>query len=98
MATTPQGRSRLPYLIAGAVALVLLVAGAGWLLRRGDALATLRGHRDVVRAVAFSPDGKFLASAGDDGKVRVWDSATNSLRHTLEGHAGRIAVMAFSPN
>ena len=52
-------------------------------------LQTLEGHTSSVRAVAFSPDGKVLASASDDETVRLWDTGTGGALQTLEGHTGR---------
>ena len=47
---------------------------------------TLAGHDRPVRAVAIAPDGTWLASAGDDGSVRIWDPATGQQRAALVGH------------
>jgi Tol biopolymer transport system component len=62
------------------------------------ARATLRGHASDIYAVAFSPDGKTLASGSGDGTVKLWEVATGKERATLKGHTNLVWAVAFSPD
>src|SRR5262249_46087957 len=53
--------------------------------------------RDVT-AVAFSPNGVHLASASEDGTVKVWEVQTGQEILSLKGHADRAWAVAFSPD
>src|SRR5262245_44957571 len=57
----------------------------------------LKGHHGPVHAVAYSPDGRTLASGGTDG-VRVWDLSAGKLRRTRVVRRRVIWAMAFSPD
>src|SRR5258705_2632345 len=59
---------------------------------------TLQGHTQAVVSVAYSPDGKTLASASYDGTLKLWDVTTGKERATLEGHTGCVGSVAFSSN
>jgi hypothetical protein len=68
----------------------------------GGAVATLTGHADYVRSLAFSPDGNLLASAGGPcqrgGEIKIWDVASRRLVRTLQGHKDCIYSVAWSPD
>jgi WD40 repeat protein/serine/threonine protein kinase len=61
-----------------------------------EVLPPLLGHFGPVEGVAYSPDGKKIASAGFDRTVRLWDAATGASLHTLRGHGNFVAKVAFS--
>ncbi len=79
-----------------------LAAGAGRTIRRWDVETgterTPAGHFNQVTTVAFSQNGKLLASAGVDGVICLWDLATKSEKSRLIGHEDRITALTSIPN
>ena len=69
-----------------------------WSTESGKVVRTLRKHRRGVNAVAFSPDGKHLATGSDDRTVQFWDVARVVLLSTLRGHKEEVTCLAFSPD
>lgn len=58
----------------------------------------LLGHGSAVYRLAFSPDGKILASGSMDGTIILWDTATGRELHPMAGHRYRVGAVAFSPD
>jgi WD40 repeat protein len=60
--------------------------------------ATLKGHTGFVYSVAYSPDGKTLASGSYDKSIKLWDVATGRELATLKGNTDAVCSVAYSPN
>jgi WD40 repeat protein len=70
---------------------------------QGDAdaprpLREVEAHKGWARAVAVSPDGKTVASCGNDNAVRLWNAADGAAVRTLEGHSSHVYNLAFHPD
>jgi WD40 repeat protein len=75
-------------------------SAAVWDANTGRKLITFNGHGEGVRTndVVFSPDGKWIASTGNDSTVKVWAAQTGKVWLTLAGHTGSTFGTAFSPD
>ena len=60
--------------------------------------STIHGHRDTILAIAFSPDGKSIASASYDKLVKVWDVDTGKQLKSLKEHTDAVYAVAFMPD
>src|SRR5207245_7493720 len=70
-----------------------------WDLAKRQEQAVLKGHATMVVSLAFTADGKRLATAGgDDGTVKLWDLARGEELASLQGHPDRLYAVAFTPD
>lgn len=63
-----------------------------------NSLRVKDARRDNLVTVAFSPDGRILATGGFDRTVNIWEVGTGRLRRALNGHTGVVRAVAFSPD
>jgi Flp pilus assembly protein TadD len=69
-----------------------------WDATDGRALVTLRGHAGSVSGVAYSPDGRRIASSSWDRTVKVWDATTGRELLTCRGHTTLVQGVVYSPD
>jgi len=55
-------------------------------------------HRDLLYAVAMSPDGRWIATAGYDRQIQLWDAISGDAIRTLTGHNGAVFDLVFTPD
>ncbi len=60
-------------------------------------IKTLTGHTDGVLGLAFSPCGKFLATAGEDNAIKLWSIPDGIEIRTIKAHEGDVKAVAFNP-
>lgn len=58
----------------------------------------LRGHTGPINRIAWSPDGRLLASPSQDSTIRIWDVERGECLFVLKGHKGRVHSVAWSPD
>jgi WD40 repeat protein/uncharacterized caspase-like protein len=69
-----------------------------WDVATGQEIGALKGHGKGVTQVAFSRDGRFIASSSSDNTIKLWDVAARRELRTLSGHTTNIDSMDFSPD
>jgi WD40 repeat protein len=69
-----------------------------WDVASGREIGTLKGHGRAVGKVAFSRDGKLLATGGTDNSIKIWDLAAKRELATLTGHTANIESLDFHPD
>jgi WD40 repeat protein len=58
----------------------------------------LEGHKQPVTCLAFTPDGRIIAAASEDGTIRLWETVTGEQIRTFDGHQSAVTSLAFSPD
>lgn len=69
-----------------------------WRRSDGQLVDYLPGHRGIVNAVAFSPNGELIATASSDRTMRCWRAIDGTQEKVVTGHTNDVTAVAFSPN
>jgi WD40 repeat protein len=64
----------------------------------GQSLGNFSGHSANISSIAFSIDGKFLATGSADKTVKIWQVSTGKVLHTFQGHTKRVNSISYGPN
>jgi WD40 repeat protein len=83
---------------AGAAGEIRLYKVAPGAVPAGEPLKRIEAHKDVIYDLAFSPDGKMLASCGYDRLIKLWDAATSNEIRVLKDHSDAVYSISFSPD
>src|ERR1700739_4780503 len=66
--------------------------------RTGEKVQEFKGHTDLVTDVAFSPDGRAIATASKDKTIKLWNTAQGEAVRTFRGHLNSVESISFSPD
>lgn len=81
------------------VLLAVAIPSVGWTQPGSRPELVLQtGHTQYVKAIAFSPDGRWLASASNDNTAKIWDLESGFELRSLRGHTKIVTSVAFSPD
>ena len=69
-----------------------------WSARTGSYVETLKGHKNMVKAIETSDDGNYLVSGDFNGAVKVWDSRSSNLLRTIQAHETAVTSIGIAPN
>lgn len=68
-----------------------------WDMKSNKEVNSFKGHTGSVTSADFSPDGNWVVSSGNDGKINIWDINANKILHTFENQEKNVTCVRFNP-